>query len=299
MSLQEPYVARTTLKNPKFCSRRATEGTVRCAGNPKTSQRKREGHVMLRHYCPPLFIYNCFILRARKRCFMPDSDKFSPSTPTKWDLRIVYDAAKIYERELLDRSLLIIYLDRSFGVYSYTVHFKEKNFMHLTGLRHRYIRNFSPARFFHLALSKRLSSKEYQLVDDDTTRLKLDILGSVFNDIMHANMIGTYNNYGPLLFTDQVVGTVHSAVGFVHDNRDGFNYPNTLLNVDVRQRLRNHYQIGAILRKKSSENAYSEITYLVKGIHWESLQFPDEINCFKNLVVLESEKRERNKKQHQ
>ena len=148
---------------------------------------------------------------------------------TENDLSIISNAAAIYAKELLGYSLVILYKDSSTSLNSYTVHFNERNFMHLTGVCHKSIENYNTGRFFHLALERRLDKYEFEMANRHTTPRKLEVIEATLKNVPHAYMIGTYNNIGPLLITDRIIGNIYSCVGFTADEYNGLNYPNTLL----------------------------------------------------------------------
>lgn len=201
------------------------------------------------------------------------------------DLSIVSNAAAIYAKELLGYSLVVLYKDTSTSLNSYTVHFNERNFMHLTGICHKSIENYNTGRFFHLALERRLVSDDFEMVNSHTTPRKLEVIETTLKNLTRAYMIGTYNNSGPLLVTDRIVGNLYSCVGFAADEYNGCNYPNTLLKGDTRQKLRDCHQICAIFRKKKREESYSEATYIAKKIPWDTFNFPEEFQYLKDIII--------------
>ena len=201
------------------------------------------------------------------------------------DFNTIADAASFYAKELVDHSIVVLYKNSSTSVESYTAHFGERNFMHLTGVCHTNIKHFDANLFFHLALEKRFIAEDFKMADRHTTRRKLDALESTLKGVTHATMIGTYNNSGPLLITDKIIGSVHSCLGFTTDRATGLNYPNTLLNTDVRHKLRDCHQICAIFRKKKQEESYSEATYIDKKAPWDVLKFPEEFQYLKDIIL--------------
>ena len=201
------------------------------------------------------------------------------------DYNTIVNAASFYAKELVGHSIAVMFMDSSTSVESYIAHFGERNFMHLTGVCHTSIKHFDARRFFHLALEGRLIQDDFKMIDRHTTRRKLDVLESTLKGITHATMIGTYNNSGPLLVTDKIIGNVHSCIGFMTDRATGLNYPNTLLNTDVRQKLHNYKRVCAIFRKRDDEESYSEMTHVVKNMPWKIIQFPSDLKYLKDIVL--------------
>ena len=157
--------------------------------------------------------------------------------------------------------------------------------MHLTGVCHKSIENYNTGRFFHLALERRLDKYEFEMANRHTTPRKLEVIEATLKNVPHAYMIGTYNNIGPLLITDRIIGNIYSCVGFTADEYNGLNYPNTLLKGDTRQKLRECHQICAIFRKKKQEESYSEATYIAKKVPWDVLKFPEEFQYLKDIIL--------------
>ena len=212
--------------------------------------------------------------------------------PTLTEIQKIYNAAEFYKSELLGRSLLVLYLDSHSELNTYSVTFLPRNFMHLTGLIHAHDPKYNSVHFYNDAILKRLKKDDFYL-GAYTTNLKLEILESALANVLRSNMIGTYDNSGPLLITERVVGTVNSCIGFVNDKQTGLNYPNTLLNVDIRRKLRERYRICAIFRKRDDEEEYSEATYIAKRIRWDPLQFPGGLEYLKDLIAREELRKNR------
>ena len=131
--------------------------------------------------------------------------------------------------------------------------------MHLTGL----IYDGSAADFYRQCLAGHLSPSKLAFKPDGTTRMKLQILPQIVQIHLRANMIGSYNETKPLLYTDQLVGNPFGCLGFIIEN--GVLKPNTALKDDIRNLTNDTKRILAVFRNK-----YNEICRLAKGISLET-----------------------------
>ena len=96
---------------------------------------------------------------------------------------IVINSAEQYKKELLNRTLLFICTDKHKNVHTFEVTFRERNYMHLTGLvpidfvdhngeKHK----LSASEFFNKCITKTLSPNQFDFHQDGTTQLKLAVL---------------------------------------------------------------------------------------------------------------------------
>ena len=89
-------------------------------------------------------------------------------------------------------------------------------------------------------------------------------------------MIGNYNNSHPLLYTEKLVGGVKWALGFRDVTGTGDYVPDTLLEGDIRDNIKDSYRIIATYIKCADEDAFNQIIYRAKKIEYDKLKYPDD-----------------------
>ena len=190
----------------------------------------------------------------------------------KQALSTVFSAAKEYKTNLVDHSLLFICIDKDKTVYALEVTFDTSNFKHLTGLKS----SLNPQHFFRLCIDKRLREADFDFAEDGTTPWKIEVLPRIVKKNLSANMIGSYNQSQPMLFTEKIAGNVSACMGFCKTGKKGRYVPNTVLKGDIRSLVHHPDRILLTYRKKRTDDSYSEIVYAAKNIDWHSLSLPTE-----------------------
>lgn len=200
-------------------------------------------------------------------------------------IRTVVKCAKLYERNLLDRTLLFILMDKHKKISSAEVSFYRNNFLHLTGLRIDKSK-MSAEQFFERCMDGRLSERDFSFAEDGTTVLKLQILPYLMEKNLNANSFGDFGGNGIHLYTEKLAGGVKGCIGFIMADETSEWIPNTLLSEDIRKVSRDRQRIIATYRKKKKEETYREIVYCAKKIEWSTIQYPDSL---KNLPAPKSD----------
>ena len=159
--------------------------------------------------------------------------------------------------------------------------------MHLTGVKTDFQNSDSALEkpigylhavdFYNRCLSHKLSPKDFEFSDDETTHMKLSVLPYVINKNLNANMIGTYNLNKPNLYTDKIAGGIKACMGFVIDENHNSYVPNTLLKEDIRHIVNNYARVILVFRKDIHEDNYKELTYRVKNVTWDKVKIPEDI----------------------
>ena len=88
-------------------------------------------------------------------------------------------------------------------------------------------------------------------------------------------MMGNYNNSHPLLYTEKLVGGVKWALGFRDVTGSGNYVPDTLLEGDIRNNLKDSYRIIATYIKGINEELFSQMIYRAKKIEYGKLKYPE------------------------
>lgn len=80
----------------------------------------------------------------------------------------------------------------------------------------------------------------------------------------------------PKLYTDKIAGSLSACMGFVRDSGEGRFVPNTVLEGDIRTKVKAADRIIATYRKNRGEKQYSEVVFTAKKVEWEKIVLPDE-----------------------
>ena len=79
-----------------------------------------------------------------------------------------------------------------------------------------------------------------------------------------------------MLYTEKLVGGVKWAIGFQRCKLDHGNYvPDTLLEGDIRNNLKDSYRIIATYIKGINEELFSQMIYRAKKIEYGKLKYPE------------------------
>lgn len=197
-------------------------------------------------------------------------------------IRIVHEAARKYKQYLVGKKTLVLFFKDKNQIDSLEVSFMATNFLHLTGLK-LIDKNLTAAEFYERCVESKLSERDFSFSSDGTTELKLKIIAAVLNPNLSAKMIGDFSNNTLKLYTQKLVGGTQACIGFVKD-LNGVYYPNTLLNVDIRDVVQKPMRILAIFQRGFTEKKYSIKTYQAKNVDKANLSFEKEIEYLKNLL---------------
>ena len=148
-------------------------------------------------------------------------------------------------------------------------------FLHMTGFKLRKS-GINARHFFNLCYDKRLTEADFDFSADGTTEMKMRVLPSLMKKNLSAKMLGDYNMSQPKLYTDKIAGSLSACMGFVRDGGEGRFVPNTVLEGDIRTKVKAADRIIATYRKSRSEEQYSEIVFTAKKVEWEKIVLPDE-----------------------
>ena len=189
---------------------------------------------------------------------------------------IVISAARMYKKNFVGKRLLFVVTDKHKMVSSLEVGFDASNFHHLTGLK---LTNtaWSHLDFYNFCIDGRLKESDIDFAGKGTTHQKLAVLPFAFkNANLSASMLGNYNNSHPLLYTEKLVGGVKWALGFRDVTGTGDYVPDTLLEGDIRNNIKETYRIIATYVKDIDEEIYSQMIYQAKRIDYDKLKYPDD-----------------------
>lgn len=199
-------------------------------------------------------------------------------------IRVVVACAEEYQKNLVNKNLLFLCMDKHKRVHAIEFSFDASNFLHLTGLKVKQIRYkekheddaISAIDFYEKCLAQRLRTSDFEFAKDGTTPLKLDVLPRLISKNLSATMIGDYNSRNPKLVTDKLAGGTAACMGFVPTGPSERYVPNTVLKIDIRAYIRNQMRVIAVYRKPMNVSQYEEITYAAKKIDWDVIEFPDQ-----------------------
>ena len=193
-------------------------------------------------------------------------------------VRILTVESREYKKQLDGRNLLVVFRDRSDNtVKFFETFFLPRNFQHLTGIE--YCKNGNvirePVRFYNDCLDGRINENNIQFRKDGTTPLKLESLPKIISFVSSSKMTGLYNGARPMLAVDRLAGTTNYCLGFTREGK--YYAPSSCLLEDIRNLTNQPSQVLAILSKNSDEMIYSKIRYVAKGLPFDELVLPNEI----------------------
>lgn len=174
------------------------------------------------------------------------------------DLNIIKQAAKLYEKNLLNKNIIFVYIKNN-KIEFYEVTFLKEHFKHLTGTKSR----LNAYEFFYRATNNRLRLDDFEY-KNNTTALKMDNLIKSMGLNQYTKMIGEYKQNKCYVSIQKISGNNNLMIGF--DEGENINYPRTLLKGDIRDYSQKAYRVIAIMSKNIKENTYKEINYIAKNI---------------------------------
>lgn len=186
--------------------------------------------------------------------------------PKREALQTIVQCAKLYEKNLRDKNLLIV-MGKEKNFMTEEIFFPKSNFLHLTGVEVK----ISSNEFYRKASKAKLGLNDFELKDDGTTRLKLNVLPNLLS--MNTNMFATYSGTRPKLYTERLLGNIRGCLGFVKSEYYGNYYvPNTTLETDMRNESSDCKRVLFILRRDKKDTHYSKIIHSAKKVNKEILK---------------------------
>lgn len=192
--------------------------------------------------------------------------------------QLAISCAKQYEKNLVNKKLLVIYKDRNLNQMEYIeVLFSAENYQHLTGLelvdRRGEVKKGQAREFYRKCIEKKLSNKEIKFKDDGTTNLKLPALPSISRVHSITKITGDFNSGKPFLYSDKLIGGVNFCLGL--KKVGGIYVPVSALLEDIKKLVGNPSQVIAIFIKDRDEEVYKTIKHVAKGVNLENIQLPE------------------------
>lgn len=180
-------------------------------------------------------------------------------------IKIITEAAKIYNENLENRNLLFIFGTEKSPEF-FEASFLPRNFLHLTGVKIFEERIFGSVDFYERCLRGKLSPSDFSFADNGTTDMKLSILTQLMKIQTCAKMVGLYDHTKSVLYTEKIAGNIYAYMGFIKEN--DYYIPNTALREDIRDiSIRPQKRVLAIFKKNISEKFYRVTPcYLAKKI---------------------------------
>lgn len=192
-------------------------------------------------------------------------------------LNRIFESALYYENNYVDKKLLLICGNNgATRITALEAVFRRSNFMHLTGVKFPTDSRMAPDSFYEAALHHHLKLNDFEMASDGTTSLKLEILPQILkSQSLSANLAGDYNFRKPVLVTDKLAGNIRGGMGFVFDSSYRCYVPNTVLNEDLRNNIRNQQRILLAYKKRIQDEKYQELVYHAKKFDFHKLVLPE------------------------
>lgn len=194
-----------------------------------------------------------------------------------------------YKKNLIEKSVLVIYRNRITGDLDYIViEFTGNNYYHLTGLVYKEDDGESTkaqrfgSRFYNALDDKKLSISELK-IKDNNTELKIKALPFISSQYRYCNMTGDFNESGIKLHLDKVIGNTKTCLGL---KKVGYKKyaPASSLYDDTRKYAKVSHQIVSIFIKDTVDTApYKTIKYVAKGHNLNHLKYDKELEALFTL----------------
>ena len=188
-------------------------------------------------------------------------------------LKIVLSCAEDYNKNLVNKSILFVYIDENKDAGTIETIFTASNFLHMTGLKFKADKRAN--HFFNLCIDKRLTVDDFDFAENGTSPLKLQVLPFLVKRNLSAKMLGTYSGNSYLLMTDKLIGSTIGCVVFIRSEANNLYVPNTVLNGDIRKRVSKSRRILLTYSKNVADDKYSEIVYVAKKYDFSKLVLCD------------------------
>ena len=192
-------------------------------------------------------------------------------------LKIILACSKKYSNHLVNNNIMFISVKNKNQFKCIETVFLPRNYRHLTGVISQ--KQEAASFFYNKCLSNNLRLDEFELANDGTTALKLQVLDKLMEIRKTAKILGEYNNSQPKLYTDKLAGGIHGCIGFTLNSK-GFYVPNTALKIDIRDIIESKERVVCIASKKITDTSYRNIDYCAKDYLTEDIQ-----NCFKTKFI--------------
>lgn len=211
----------------------------------------------------------------------------------KQAMKVAIKEYENYKKNLMDKSMLVIYRDRNTKQLDYIIiNFTGSNYYHLTGLAYKEdngddTKSFKfGSRFYSDLEDKKLSSLDLK-IKDNNTELKIKALPFVSSQYKYSNMTGDFNESGIKLKLDKVIGNVSTCLGLKQIGLKTY-APASSLYDDTRKYAKITHQIVAIFLKDTNDvTPFKTIKYVAKGHNLENLTYNKDL---KSLFSLEEYK---------
>ena len=219
--------------------------------------------------------------------------RYDNETKLQQALKVVLKEFENYKKNLIDKSILVIYRNRETKNLDYIIiEFTGSNYYHLTGVIYKEddgdttkSKHFG-SKFYNALEDKKLSASELK-IKDNNTELKIKALPFISSQYRYSNMTGDFNESGLKLQLDKVIGNTKTCLGL---RKIGYKKyaPVSSLYDDTRKYAKISHQIVAVFIKGTAQSQpYKTIKYVAKGHNLNNLKYDKELE---ELFTLEEYK---------
>lgn len=195
-------------------------------------------------------------------------------------MELLLEAKKIYDKYLLNKDFLYIYIDSVTKKIKYIeMKCRNRNFLHLTG-----VKTHIKAKDFYKNLNKeRISLEDIDYRSDGTTRLKLEVFGRIPLLFTSAVQICFQDDFFTLklqvdlLINQPVRNRKDIVLGLKQQQNFDFFVPASLLKEEPQKIGKNFSRVLGILEKNEKDKKYYNIKYKAKDIDIPKIM--DELDC--------------------
>lgn len=195
-------------------------------------------------------------------------------------MELLLEAKKIYDKYLLNKDFLYIYIDSVTKKIKYIeMKCRNRNFLHLTG-----VKTHIKAKDFYKNLNKeRISLEDIDYRSNGTTRLKLEVFERIPLLFTSAVQICFQDDFFTLklqvdlLINQPVRNRKDIVLGLKQQQNFDFFVPASLLKEEPQKIGKNFSRVLGILEKNEKDKKYYNIKYKAKDIDIPKIM--DELVC--------------------
>jgi|GEM_PF-1490368 len=185
--------------------------------------------------------------------------------------------AREYQSNFVGKNVMFVFKSRqNASIGAFETDYPTPNFLHLTGVDINRNTVSSATAFYDLAIKGELNDSHFTVREKRKVEGKLSAFSQTMAIHKTAKEVGDYVGNMGKLYTEKLSGNVFACLGYRLD--DTVYVPDTNLNRNINLFVKKpHAFILATLRKNVSDEKYTEITHVKKGLDFSTVTLPAEI----------------------
>jgi len=188
----------------------------------------------------------------------------------------IIEHAKKYQSNLENKNIMFVFENRdNKSIDIFETEYPPINFLHLTGVNINRANVTGAYDFYKLAIKGELNPSHFIVKDKGKVERKIEALSQTMSIHKTGKEIGDFYGTGGKLYTEKLSGNVFACLGYRLD--DTMYVPDTNLKDNIRLFTAKPHPILVTLRKNVSDEKYTEITHVKKGLDFSTVMLPAEI----------------------